>query len=73
MKITLKDFAPQPHMQFEPVQEDDDELSKAIQDDNARQEDNWDLTDDLDGDKLAAFWDEAVKDLSPVEAQAAED
>ena len=73
MKITLKDFVPQKEMQFQPVEDDDDELSEAIRGDAERQDDKWDLTDDLDGDKLAAFWDEAVKDLSVVETQAAEE
>ena len=68
MKLTLKDFVPR-EMQFQPVEEDDDDLSKAIQGDADRQDNKWDLTDDLDSTKLAAFWDEALKDLSPAEPE----
>lgn len=63
MKITLKDFVPHREMQFQPVEEDDDDLSKAILGDADRQDDAWQLTDDLDGDKLAAFWDDALTEL----------
>ena len=72
MKITLKDFAPQPKMQFQPVEEDDDDLSQSIRGDIERQDDQWQLNDDLDGDKLSAFWDEALKDLR-TEPDALED
>ena len=68
MKLTLKDFVPR-EMQFQPVEEDDDDLSKAIQGDADRQDDKWELTDDLDSAKLAEFWDEALKDLSPAEPE----
>jgi hypothetical protein len=72
MKITLKDFAPQPKMQFQPVEEDDDDLSQAIRGDIERQDDQWQLNEDLDGDKLSAFWDEALKDLSVPEQETEE-
>jgi hypothetical protein len=62
MKITLKDFVPR-KMQFAPVQEDDDDLSNAIKADAQNQDDKWQLTEDLDGGKLAAFWDDALNDL----------
>jgi uncharacterized protein YjiS (DUF1127 family) len=73
MKITLKDFAPQPKMQFQPVEEDDDDLSQAIRGDIERQDDQWQLNEDLDGDKLSAFWDEALKDLGVTEPEATEE
>lgn len=73
MKITLKDFAPQPKMQFQPVEEDDDDLSQAIRGDIERQDDQWQLNEDLDGDKLSAFWDEALNDLRAERPEAAED
>ena len=64
MKITLKDFVPHREMQFQPVEDDDDDLSNAIRGDADRQDDKWQLTDDLDGEKLSAFWDEALRDLN---------
>jgi hypothetical protein len=73
MKITLKDFAPQPKMQFQPVEEDDDDLSQAIRGDIERQDDQWQLNEDLDGDKLSAFWDEALKDLGVAEPEVTEE
>lgn len=73
MKITLKDFAPQPKMQFQPVEEDDDDLSQAIRGDIERQDDQWQLNEDLDGDKLSAFWDEALKDLGVTEPEVNEE
>lgn len=73
MKITLKDFVPQPKMQFQPVEEDDDDLSQAIRADMQRQDDQWQLNDDLDGDKLSAFWDEALNDLRAERPEVAED
>jgi len=73
MKITLKDFAPQPKMQFQPVEEDDDDLSQAIRGDIERQDDQWQLNEDLDGDKLSAFWDEALKDLGVAEPEVNEE
>lgn len=70
MKITLKDFAPQPKMKFQPVEDDDDELSQAIRGDADRQDDKWQLTDDLDSNKLAEFWDEALRDLGAEQPEA---
>jgi len=70
MKITLQDFAPQPKMQFQPVEDDDDELSESIRHDNERQDDTWQLTEDLDGSQLAAFWDEALRDLGAEQPEA---
>jgi hypothetical protein len=61
--ITLKDFVPHREMQFQPVEDDDDDLSKAITGDAERQDDTWQLTDDLDGAQLDAFWDDALKEL----------
>lgn len=69
MKITLKDFVPHREMQFQPVEDDDDDLSKAIQGDAERQDDKWQLTDDLDSTQLAAFWDDALKELGPDEVE----
>ena len=64
MKISLKNLFPHRQMQFQPVEEDDDALSNLIRGDADRQDDKWQLNDDLDGAKLAAFWDDALKDLN---------
>jgi hypothetical protein len=69
MKITLKNFIPHRHMQFAPVEEDDDDLSNLIKADSDTHEDNWKLTDDLDGAKLEAFWDDALKELGSADAE----
>lgn len=49
---------------FEPVQQetDDDELTRAIND-PIYHDNHWDLHEDVDGEKLAEFWDEATKEL----------
>lgn len=62
-KLTLKDFVPHREMKFEPVQEDGDDLTNAITGDADRQDDTWQLTEDLDGSKLAAFWDDTLSEL----------
>ena len=51
---------------FEPVQHenDDDELTRAIND-PIYHDNQWDLHEDVDGEKLAEFWDEATKELEP--------
>lgn len=61
--MTLKDIFPHHEMQFAPVQDDDDDLTNAINDDSQRQDDTWQLKEDIDGDKLAEFWDDALQDL----------
>lgn len=61
------------HMQFAPVQEDDDELSQAIKDDPAKQDDQWDLTDSIDAQALDLFWADAVRELEPEEKQFTQD
>jgi len=50
-------------MQFAPVVEDDDEISQLIKGDVDEHDNNWQLKEDLDGEKLAAFWDAAVREL----------
>jgi hypothetical protein len=67
--ITLKDFVPHREMQFQPVEDDDDDISKAIQGDADRQDDKWQLTDDLDSVQLDAFWDDALKELGAEEVE----
>jgi hypothetical protein len=63
MKISTKVLFPHRQMQFQPVEDDDDELSNLIRNDTNRHDDQWQLTDDLDGAKLDAFWDDALKEL----------
>jgi len=64
MKISVKNLFPHRQMQFQPIEEDDDDLSNLIKSDPETHDNKWQLTDDLDGAKLAAFWDDAVKDLT---------
>ncbi len=51
---------------FEPVpqENDDDELTRAIND-PIYHDNQWDLHEDVDGQALEKFWDAAVKDLEP--------
>ncbi len=71
VKGLLEDLVPKKKMEFAPVQDDDDELSEYIKDDPLNNDDQWDLKDasNIDGDKLDAFWTEALKDLGPLEAE----
>lgn len=55
-------------MHFAPVIEDDDELSQLIRNDTITHDNNWQLEDDLDGESLASFWEDALRDLG-AEAQ----
>lgn len=59
---TLTHFGRRP-VAFEPVTEteDGDELTRAIND-PIYHDNNWDLHEDVDGEALAKFWDEAAKD-----------
>ena len=56
-------------MQFAPVLEDDDEISQLIKGDVENQDDKWQLKDDLDGEKLANFWDQALNELGAEDAE----
>ena len=60
---TIANFGHKP-VAFEPVAElnDGDELTQAINE-PIYHDNNWDLHEDVDGEKLAEFWDEATKDL----------
>lgn len=71
--MTIKDIFPHHEMQFAPVPNDDgDDLTRDINNDPERQDDKWQLKEDLDGDKLARFWDDALQDLGPDEANSSE-
>jgi hypothetical protein len=50
-------------MNFEPVPQEGDELIEAINSDPQRQDDIWQLHDDIDPTELNSFWDEALKEL----------
>lgn len=69
MKIKLKNFIPHRHMQFAPVEDDDDDLSNLIKADPDTHDNNWQLNDELDGSKLEAFWDDALQELGPADAE----
>lgn len=64
MKFSVKNLFPHRQMQFQAVEEDDDDLSNLIKRDPETHDNVWKLTEDIDGAKLAAFWDDAMKDLS---------
>lgn len=71
MANKLIQLVPQKQMQFEPIPvDDDDDLSKAINDDPITHDDQWDLTDSIDAEKLDAFWDDALREIG---AEAPED
>ena len=60
------------HMQFAPVQEDDDELSQSIKDDPQTHDNVWELKDSIDAEQLDNFWTEAVRELEPEDRQFAD-
>ncbi len=45
-----------------PVEQDNDELAMAV-DDPIYHDNEWDLRDDVDGEALEKFWDDATKEL----------
>lgn len=66
----LEQLIPHKEMKFAPVEEDDDELSQFIKSDPLTHDNEWDLTEALDGEKLEAFWADALNELGPLEAEA---
>lgn len=72
-KGTLQQLFPHKEMQFEPVQEDNDELSEIIKNDPLTHDNEWDLHEMLDGEKLEAFWNDALRELGPLEAEKADE
>ncbi len=60
---TIANFGHKP-VAFEPIAElgDGDELAVAVND-PIYQDNQWDLHEDVDGEALAQFWDDATKDL----------
>lgn len=69
MNITLKDFIPHREMQFQPVLEDDDDLSNDINNDADTHDNKWNLQEDINEADLANFWDNAVRELGAEEAE----
>jgi hypothetical protein len=53
-------------VEFEPipVDSDDDELTRAIND-PIYHDNQWDLHENVDGEALEKFWDDATKELEP--------
>lgn len=68
MKISFKNIIPHRRMEFAPVHDDDD-LSNLIKADADSHDNKWELNDDLDSSKLEAFWDDALKELGPADAE----
>jgi hypothetical protein len=61
---------PHPRMVFEPVLGgDSDELSQAIDEDVHVHENDWDLKELPDAEKLGSFWDEVLSELGPERAE----
>ncbi len=56
-------------MQFAAVEDDGDELLKAIQTDKVTQDDQWDLHDTVDATQIETFLDDALHELGaePIE------
>lgn len=69
MNLTLKDFVPHREMQFQPVEDDDDDLSQAIHGDADVHDNKWNLDEDINEADLANFWDNAVRELGAEEAE----
>jgi hypothetical protein len=69
MPNKLVQLVPHKQMQFEPVMDDDDELSEFIKSDPLSHDNEWDLHENIDGAKLEAFWDDALHELGPLEAE----
>lgn len=73
-KDLLQQLVPhQKQMQFEPVEEDDDELSEFIRDDPLAHDNVWDLHENLDSEQLSQFWTDAVQELGPLQAETTDE
>jgi hypothetical protein len=68
-KNVLQNLVPHKQMKFAPIEDDDDELSEFIKNDPLAHDNEWDLHEVIDPDKLEAFWADAVKELGPLEAE----
>lgn len=70
MANKLTELIPQKQMQFAPIPDDEDDLSQAIKDDPITHDNKWDLTDDIDAEKLDKFWADTLRESG---AEAPED
>lgn len=52
----IENMAPAKQMALSPVADDSDELTQAIADDVAVQDDQWELVERPDSDELVRFW-----------------
>lgn len=69
-KDLIQKLAPtQKQMQFEPVEDDDDEISEFIRNDPQAHDNVWDLHENLDSDQLSKFWTDAVNELGPLQSE----
>lgn len=69
----IQDLIPHKQMQFQPVEEDDDELSQSIKNDPITHDNTWDLNDSIDASQLDAFWDEALQELGGLKPEQDDD
>ncbi|HKX73334.1 MAG TPA: hypothetical protein VJM32_04940 [Candidatus Saccharimonadales bacterium] len=69
----LQNLFPHKEMKFAPIEEDNDELSEFIKNDPLTHDNEWDLNEVLDGEKLEAFWSDALSELGPLESETAEE
>ncbi len=69
----FQQLIPHKEMKFAPIEEDDDELSDFIKNDPLAHDNVWDLHEMLDGERLEAFWSDALRELGPLEAEKAEE
>lgn len=60
---TFDNLKPSHELQLAPVIDDDDELTQAINDDQARQDDDWQLAERPDYGELKEFWEEVVQEV----------
>ncbi|HXH27359.1 MAG TPA: hypothetical protein VNG90_05680 [Candidatus Acidoferrum sp.] len=50
-------------LQFQTVPAENDELINAIVEDPQRQDDRWNLHEQIDPGAIERFWDDAIRDL----------
>lgn len=66
-KELFQNIIPHRHMQFAPVEEDDDAISQSIANDPAVHDNQWQLDDTIDPRQLESFWIDTAKELSDLE------
>ena len=68
MKNALQNLFRSNSMAFEAVVDDGDDLIEGIREGRSAYDDAWDLHEEVDGESLEKFWDEATKELIPEQA-----